>query len=356
MNPDYLTGVRNKGVKLLNATRWMNGVTIETDDPSLLDLIASLPYVDSISILENKKTDHKKAFFEDESRGKGFVPDYSKKSVSADEFDYGYSEFQINQINGIPLHEAGYSGEGVIIAVLDGGFLGLQEHPVFDSLWANDQVLGTKDFVNGGENVYTDHDHGKRVMSTMAANWPGVMVGTAPKADYWLFRSEDTKSENVIEEFNWVSAAEFADSVGADVINSSLSYVDFDIPAWNYTHEDLNGRTAFSTLGAVEAMRKGILVCNSAGNSGDTSSLFRWNGAPADADSILSVGAVRTNNERASFSSIGPTGDGRREPDIIALGSGTHCGVWESTLWDKAVAHLLARAHYCWYERLFDTG
>ncbi len=321
VNIDYLTGVKNQGVKLLNATRWLNGVTIETDDPSLLDLIASLPYVDSISILEGKKTSINKSFFENESKGIGFVPDYSQKSISSDDFDYGHSEFQIDQINGIPLHEAGYSGQGVVIAVLDGGFSGVVEHPVFDSLWANNQILGTKDYVNGGDDVYTESSHGKSVLSTMGANSPGIMVGTAPKANYWLLRSEDIKSENVIEEFNWISAAEFADSVGADVINSSLSYVDFDLPAWNYSHEDLNGKTAFSSFGASTAMRKGILVCNSAGNSGNSE--FPWNGAPADADTILSVGAVDINDMKVGFSSIGPTGDGRIKPDVMAMGAAT---------------------------------
>ncbi|MEJ2596183.1 MAG: S8 family peptidase [bacterium] len=321
VNPDYLNGVKNKGVKLLNASRWLNGVTIETDDPSLLELVESLPYVDSVSILDSRSAYRLKPFEEPFSRGEGFVPNYSEKSSSASDYAYGYGEFQITQINGVPLHLAGYNGEGIMIAVLDGGFTGVQEHPVFDSLWANGQVLGARDFVNGGENVYTESGHGRSVLSTMAANSPGVMVGTAPGADYWLLRSEDVKSENVIEEFNWVSAAEFADSVGADVINSSLSYVDFDIPAWDYTHEKLDGKTAFSTFGAVMAMRKGILVCNSAGNSG--SSEFPWNGAPADADSILSVGAVDVSDFRVSFSSTGPTGDGRIKPDVMALGAAT---------------------------------
>ena len=321
VNPAYLTGVKNKGVKLRIATRWLNGVTIETDDPSLLTLIESLPYVDTITILEERMSFRPKPMEEPLAMGEGFIPDYNNKVSGASEYDYGYAEFQISQINGIPLHLDGYDGDGVVIAVLDGGFTGVQEHPVFESLWTNGQVLGAKDYVNGGDNVYTESGHGRSVLSTMAANAPGVMVGTAPKADYWLLRTEDVKSENVIEEFNWISAAEFADSVGADVINSSLSYVDFDIPAWDYTHEELDGRTAFSTFGAVMAMRKGILVCNSAGNSG--SSEFPWNGAPADADSILSVGAVDINDDRVSFSSTGPSGDGRIKPDVMALGAAT---------------------------------
>ena len=286
----------------------------------MLDLVNSLPYVDSITILPEETVATSKQFFDAEYLGAGFVPDF-QKTLSANDYDYGYAEFQIDQINGIPLHQAGYSGQGTMIAVLDGGFSGVQEHFVFDSLWVNNQILGTKDFVNGGENVYTESGHGRAVLSTMGANSPGIMVGTAPKADYWLLRTEDVKSEHVIEEFNWVSGAEFADSVGADVINSSLSYSDFEIPAWTYSHEDLDGRTPFSTMGAVFAMRKGILVCNSAGNSGNSE--FPWNGAPADADSILSVGAVDINDNKAGFSSIGPTGDGRIKPDVMAMGAAT---------------------------------
>jgi subtilisin family serine protease len=208
-----------------------------------------------------------------------------------------------------------------VIAVLDGGFYGVQEHPVFDSIWNNGQVLGTLDFVNIGGSVYTESQHGKSVLSTMAANQPGSMIGTAPKASYWLLRSEDVKSENVIEEYNWLSAAEFADSVGADIINSSLSYVDFDDPQWDHSYADLNGNTAVSTIAADIATSKGILVCNSAGNSGNSG--FPWNGAPADAHIVFSVGALDYDGKRASFSSHGPTVDGRIKPAIMALGQGT---------------------------------
>jgi subtilisin family serine protease len=206
----------------------------------------------------------------------------------------------------------------MVIAVLDGGFDGADVHPVFDSLRNNNQILGTKDFVNIGGNVYTESEHGKSVLSCIGANSPGQMIGTAPKASFWLLHSEDVKSENIIEEYNWVSAAEFADSVGADVINSSLSYQEFDDAQWTYDYEDMDGNTAVSTIGADIAVSKGILICNSAGNSGNSS--FPWNGAPADADSVISVGAVNNQDQRVSFSSIGPTADDRIRPVVMALG------------------------------------
>ncbi|HEY9113172.1 MAG TPA: S8 family serine peptidase, partial [Bacteroidales bacterium] len=232
---------------------------------------------------------------------------------------------QIDQINGIPLHNNGYTGEGVVIAVLDGGFEGANVHPVFDSLWANNRVLGTKDFVHVNGNVFTESQHGKMVLSDMAAYDPGTMIGTAPLASYWLLRSEYVLTENLIEEYNWVSAAEFADSVGADVINSSLSYVDYDMTEWSHDYEDMNGVTCISTIGADIAVSKGIFVCNSAGNSGNDS--FPWIGAPADGFDVFAVGALKDNGQRASFSSIGPTADGRIKPDIMALGQGSTIAV-----------------------------
>ena len=323
VNPEYLQGVADAGATLLNATKWLNGVTIYTESQTVLDDILALPYVSSTLKLEDKENTNGKGFFENETYGK-LTSESFNTDRSTSELNYGAAENQIDQINGIPLHNLGYLGQGMVIAVLDGGFVGVEEHPVFDSLWANDQILGTRDFVHPyDQDVFTESEHGKSVLSTIGANKPGQMIGTAPKASFWLLRSEYVVNqfENLIEEYNWVSAAEFADSVGADVINSSLSYQDFDLPQWNHSYEDLDGNTAPATKGADFAASKGILVCNSAGNSGDSS--FPWNGAPADADSVFSIGAVDGNGYRALFSSIGPTTDGRIKPAVMAKGQGT---------------------------------
>jgi subtilisin family serine protease len=321
VNPQYIAGVKGTGATILWPTKWLNGVTIYTKNSAVLDAIEDLPYVVSVFSVNDGAPVNEKDFFRNESLGEENKPEFLTKKQTATEFSYGWAEFQIDQINGIPLHNQGYQGQGMVIAVLDAGFSGTEEHDVFDSLWANNQILGVRDYVNIGGDVYTESQHGKSVLSLMGANKPGVMVGTAPKATYWLLRSEDVKSENIIEEYNWVSAAEYADSVGADIINSSLSYGDFDDPQWNHSYDDLDGNTAPATIGADIATAKGMLVCNSAGNSGNSG--FPWNRAPADADSVFSVGAVDNEGMRASFSSHGPTVDGRIKPAIMAMGQGT---------------------------------
>ncbi len=330
VNPQYLQGVTDEGAVLLNATKWLNGVTIFTESQTVLDHIYALPYVVEILKVVDRNNPSHKSFFDEETYGKpGTDEGHTTRTVA--ELDYGAAEHQIDQINGIPLHNLGYQGQGMVIAVLDGGFEGAQEHPVFDSLWANGQILGTRDFVHPhDQDVFTESGHGKSVLSTMGANWPGQMIGTAPEASYWLLRSEDVNSENIIEEYNWVSAAEYADSVGADVINSSLSYQDFDLPQWDHSYEDLDGNTAVATRGADYATRKGILVCNSAGNS--AGSEFPWNASPADADSVFSIGAVTYVGSWATFSSIGPTVDGRIKPAVVAMGQGTTVARGTSTV------------------------
>jgi hypothetical protein len=321
VNPQYMQGVADAGAIILNATKWLNGVTIYTESQTVVDNVLALPYVSSALKLVSKESTDEKSFFKNESFGE-IDPESFITERSTSELNYGAAENQIDQINGIPLHNMGYQGQGMVIAVLDGGFVGVEEHPVFDSLWANSQILGTRDFVHPyDQDVFTESEHGKSVLSTIGANEPGQMIGTAPKANFWLLRSEDVMTENIIEEYNWVSAAEFADSVGADVINSSLSYQDFDMPQWDHSYEDLDGNSAPSTIGADIVTSKGVLVCNSAGNSGDSG--FPWNAAPADADNILSIGAVNGSGIRAEFSSIGPTVDGRIKPAVMAQGSGT---------------------------------
>lgn len=322
VNPAYIQGVADLGAGILNPTKWMNGVTVYTSDPTVIDSIAELPYVASlVKLPEINMGQLKKDFFANESIDKADMDDVVR-NLKSRSVDYGGSGPQIEQLNGVLLHNQGFMGEGMVIAVLDGGFRGTDEHPFFDSLFMNNRMLGTKDFVTPGASVYTDSGHGNSVLSTMAAFSPGQMIGTAPRASYWLLRSEDVNSENIIEEYNWVSAAEYADSVGADVINSSLGYIDFDNPAFDHTYEDMDGMTNVSTRGADKAVEKGIMVVNSAGNSGNDPS-FPYIGAPADGFNVFSIGAVDPDGFRASFSSIGPTYDGRFKPVVDATGQST---------------------------------
>lgn len=322
VNPDYLVGVAATGAVILNPTKWMNGVTIFTEDQSVLDAIMALPYVENmVKLADYPKSAEPKDFFKNES----LTPvnqSAEMKSGWLFGLDYGLAGPQIAQINGAILHDRGYKGEGMLVAVLDGGFSGTDVHPFFDSLRMNNRIIATKDFVNKGGSVFTDSGHGNSVLSTMAAFSPGEMIGTAPRASYLLLRPEDVNSENIIEEYNWVSAAEYADSAGADVINSSLGYIDFDNPAFDHTYEDMDGITNVCTRGADKAVSKGLMVVNSAGNSGGNSS-FPYIGAPADGFDVFSIGAVDPNGYRASFSSIGPTYDGRIKPVIAATGQST---------------------------------
>jgi hypothetical protein len=331
VNPQYLEGVAAVGVQLINPTKWLNGVTIYTNDPSRLDLIDYLPYVKSIR--KNVVKSENKTFpeiYDQFSLNKPFgmnevleeLKSGFKAGSSVNSLNYGEGFNQIDMIGGIALHDAGYMGQGMVIAVLDGGFYATDGMDAFDSLYLNNRILGTRDFVGGGTNVYQGSTHGTAVLSTMGANLPGQLVGTAPEASYWLFRTEDTGTEYTIEEYNWASGAEYADSIGADVINSSLSYKTFDEPLYDHTYAEMDGNTAPSTIAADMAASRGMVIVNSAGNDGG-SSTWPYVGAPADGDSVFSIGAVDADGQYVYFSSIGPTADGRVKPNFMAQGAST---------------------------------
>lgn len=321
VNPNYITGVLSMGnVTLLNRSRWFNAICIYTTDAAALSAIQALPYVSSVSAVERlvSPLGPEKEQQPVSSNAK-LQPQSDISHVLA--HDYGPSLNQLSMLGGECLHNMGYQGEGKVIAVLDAGFYEVNNLPAFDSLWANNQILGTWDFVANDSSVFEDFHHGEMVLSCMGGNLPGQLVGTAPGAQYWLLRSEEAATEFVVEEFNWVAAAEFADSVGADIINSSLGYTTFDNPTQDHTYNDLDGNTTIITNGADIAASKGIFVVNSAGNSGSSS--WYYIGAPADGDSVLAVGAVDASGAYASFSSHGPTADGRVKPDVSAQGQGT---------------------------------
>ncbi|KAB2809947.1 S8 family serine peptidase [Phaeocystidibacter luteus] len=233
-------------------------------------------------------------------------------------FDYGEAWQQTDMVKGHVLHDAGFEGRGLLIAVLDGAFYHANEWGGLQRAFDDGRVVATYDFVNNDTNVFRAAGfHGTRVWSIMCAEMDGQLVGSAPKASYALLRSEDDESETKVEEDNWIFAMEFADSIGADVINSSLGYTTFD-SGIDYTPEDMDGRTAIVTYGAVMAHRKGMVVVTSAGNTG--ASNWRIISAPADADSVLAVGAVDSNRVVGGFSARGPSADGRVKPDIMAQG------------------------------------
>ncbi|MCK5823410.1 MAG: S8 family serine peptidase [Bacteroidales bacterium] len=314
----YVDSLQKLGLTILNKSKWFNSLTIFSTDSLLLDTIENISFIKN---LKKSSSIHKKNYDYNKFFCKRKKVDYSSLNNKIGVSKYGYSENQIKMLNGHVLHNNGNQGQGMQIAVIDAGFYHVNSLPAFDSLLLNNQILGTKDFVDGGSSVYEDHSHGMSVLSILAGNVPYIFIGTAPKAKYWLLRSEDASTESLIEEENWASAAEFADSVGADVISCSLGYSVFDDAAQNHTYADMDGKTTRISRAANIATSKGILVVNSAGNEGNK--LWKYLTAPSDADSVLCVGAVDKNGDYASFSSTGPTYDGRIKPNIVSQGKNT---------------------------------
>ena len=314
VNPQYLQAVADCGAQLLNPSKWLNGVSVYTTSQSVVNAINALEFVEVVRNCPNyPEAQHDKVIWmENETKASG------KPVVSRDY--YGGAHDQVYQLKVNELHEMGFDGDGVIIAVLDGGFIGTDEHPCFDNMRAEGRLLGIRDYVYGSTSVYSQSTHGTSCLSTMGAYDPNNMVGTAPKASYYLFHTEDGNGENIVEEYNWVSGAEYADSLGVDVCSTSLGYIDFDMPQWDHNFQDFDGHTAPMSIGAEIAASRGMICMNSAGNEGDGTCTL---GIPADAEHIVTVGAVNSSGQRAWFSSVGPTYDGRIKPDVMAMGEDT---------------------------------
>jgi serine protease AprX len=311
VNPDYIKQINDLGFDIYAVSKWLNLVVVHSTDSSLIDKAKSLSFVDN----SQEKRNYKKKSKPEKARNVEIssVPDVDTK------IDYGMAKNQIKMLNVHNLHNKGFMGQGMVIAVLDAGFYKVDSLSGFDSIRTHNQILGTKDFVKRDGDVYRDATHGMQVLSTMAANLPGKMIGSAPEAKFWLLRSEDESSEYIVEEYYWVAAAEYADSVGTDIIHSSLGYNDFDDKIHSHTYQDMNGDIAPSTIAADMAAKRGILVIVSAGNEGNDP--WKYITSPADADSIITVGAVNGAGKLADFSSRGPTADGRIKPDAMAQGS-----------------------------------
>jgi hypothetical protein len=236
-----------------------------------------------------------------------------------DFFNYGTGSLaEINLHKGQFLHNIGLRGQGMVIAILDGGFFNYTTLNAMDSIILNNQVLDTWDFYSQNATVSDDHPHGMQCLSTIAANIPGLFIGKAPKANFMLYRTEDVNSEYPIEEFNMVCGMERADSAGADVISASLGYSEFDDASFNHTYAQMNGNTTIAAIGADLAAKKGILFVAAAGNEGG--SAWHYITTPADGDSVLAVGAVSTSGAVGSFSSYGPSSDGQVKPDVASVG------------------------------------
>ena len=316
VNPSYIAQLNALGIAAQKPSKWMNSVLVNVAEHSIVTSILSLPFVKEIKLLA---AENSVSISTNKLAINPIQPILgTEKNKEKTNYNYGPSYWQSNQIGIDCMHQKGFSGQGLTIAVLDAGFFNLDTIHAFDSMRANNQILGTRDFVSGGNSVYEDDAHGMYVMSTIAGHLPGELVGTALRSKFWLLRTEDANTETLVEEYYWLLVAEFADSVGADIINSSLGYIKFDGGIGDHVYSDLDGNTTIITNAADLAASKGIFVTNSAGNSGGPP-IFKI-GAPADADSVLTVGAVDINGVIAGFSSRGNTFDNRIKPNTCAKG------------------------------------
>ena len=274
-------------------------------------------YIKGVWLIKPKRFGDERGYFSETWKREEFEAHVGKVNfVQDNESFYGSTEFQIKKLNGHKLHEAGYHGEAMMIAVLDGGFMNVDRIPAFHQI----QLAGVADFVSPrSQNVFKEMEHGTMVLSTMATNMPNIYIGTAPEASYLLIRTETGATESMAEEDYWAAGVEYADSVGADIINSSLGYTTFDDKKTSHIYADLDGKTALISRTASMLAGKGIILVNSAGNSGNGT--WKKIGVPADAYDILAVGAVTKNKVNTVFSSVGPSADGRVKPDVMACGN-----------------------------------
>lgn len=311
VSPVYLDMLRSQGVAVVCTSKWNNTVLVRTRNPQMVERLASMEMVSSARLV----------FESPDSVGRtmraAFHTEFNRWDTIAHD-PYGITAAQIEAMKGIQLHRSGRRGRGMMIAVFDGGFMNVDKIPALRRA----KIVATRDFVMPcTADVYALTEHGTMVFSAMAADAPDAYVGTAPDAQYLLCRTEDTETESLAEEDYWAAAAEYADSMGVDVINSSLGYHYFDDKRMNYSYADLDGLHSHASRAASMLAGKGIVLVNSAGNDG----MGAWKkiNVPADAQDILTVGSVTPRGMNAPFSSIGPTADGRVKPDVMATGSPT---------------------------------
>lgn len=318
ISQEYIGTIEDLGCQTVAKSKWTKTITIQCEDSSIVAQIRELNFVkkaDCVWISAElyspiRKTEERAEL---RSSSRNFSTDY-----------YGYASNQMKMVNGQYLHQQGYEGEGMQIAVIDGGFVGLEDNP----LTAGMNIAGTKNFVyEQGKGVR----HGFEVLSLMAANTPDSYVSSAPKAAYWLLHTEDDNCESPVEEDYWIAAAEYADSIGVDMINSSLGYYQFDSPFISHTWDELDGKSTLISRAAEMATGKGIFVVNSAGNVG--SKPWKKIVVPADAEHVLTVGSVKADSIVSYFSSVGLAADGRIKPDIVALGEGIKFVSTDGTLY-----------------------
>ena len=327
VTPSYISQIVATGAVALYPLKWINAVVIFAADAGIVNAVAALPFVDHLN--PGNKAPQSSVKGNSGINQIGAIPPYTigapvipSNTKSTGSLDYGTAWNQVSMIGLHNLHDMGYTGQDMMIAVLDAGFWDVEQGAAFAYLWQHNLIAGTRDFATPGGNVFQNHTHGESVLSIMGANLPGQIIGTAPDATYWLIRTEDAwGGESLLEEYNWAAGAELADSVGADIISSSLVYTTFDDPAYNHTYSDLNGNTTPITIASDRAASRGMLVINAEGNDGEKP--WYYMGAPADGDSVFSIGAVNETGIYQAFTGKGPTSDGQIKPDVCAQGYNT---------------------------------
>lgn len=308
VNETYIAQLKSAiGITIMAKSKWFNAVHVRGSETNIANLLTNFLFIDHIEFA-NRSLNIAKSIKQKQQ---------SKLASVLTNYNYGPAANQIEMIKGEQLHLANYTGSGITVAVLDAGFPKVNTMSSFQHVRDAHNILGTYDFVGRDNDVYTNttSNHGTLVLSTMVGYIENMFVGTAPDASYYLFITEDDLSENPVEESYWVEAAERADSLGVDVINSSLGYSNYDNPNYSYSPSNMDGNTTFITRGANIAFQKGILVVNSAGNSGNIGI-----SAPADSPNVLSVGAVNASGNYASFSSVGTPFQPTQKPDVVAQG------------------------------------
>lgn len=320
VNPAYVTQLQQAGARVWFSSRWLNAVLVEATDATIA-IIQTLPFVKGLEFSRSLASARVSAETRSHSSK---VRDHIDSVADDQPLDYGISAFQITQLGADKMHQQGYHGEGMLIGVLDAGFRNADKLAFLKPVFDEKRVLATYDFVKKEASVYEDDSHGLSCLSAIAATADKQLYGTAYKASFILLRTEDAASEKQIEEANWLFGAEYADSAGVDVISSSLGYSQFDDASTSYTYQNMDGKTALCTRAAQIATETGMVVVVAAGNEG--SSDWHYITAPSDAASVLAIGAVTQSGVHASFSSFGPSADGRVKPDLDARGQGTVVG------------------------------
>jgi len=301
------------GITVMAKSKWLNALHVRGTQADI-QLLTNLTFVNHIQFANTSLNSRHSNTIQKTT----VIQPVNKQLEVLTDFNYGGSSNQIQMLNGHLLHQQNYTGQGKIVAIMDGGFPGVNTASPFQRLRDNNLILGGYNFPDRNTSIYTRNSHGTSVLSCMAGYVDNQLVGTAPDAQYYLFITEDTYSENPVEESYWVEAAEMADSLGVDVINTSLGYFEYDDPDYSYSYSDMNGIKTFAARGADKAFSKGMICVTSAGNSGNSANPHI--ATPADAITTLTVGAVDSSENYVSFSSIGPSFDGRVKPDVCAKG------------------------------------